>query len=134
MAGLAKLSSTVWVAGQIDADSVANAAALGVTRVINNRPDGEDDGQPTSDQIEMAIRASGLDYLHLPIVGFPGPAQVKVVAEALADGKPTLLYCRSGMRSAAAWALAMSSSGNLTREQIREAGAMAGYDLNRLPL
>lgn len=130
---LRQIAPNVWVAGQVDAEDIADAAALGVTRIVNNRPDDEDPGQPTSDQIEQAIRSSGMTYHHVPVVGLPASDQVEAVAAVLADGEPTLLYCRSGMRSASAWAMATSLSGRLSPDQIRAAGLLAGYDLSRLP-
>jgi uncharacterized protein (TIGR01244 family) len=129
-----RIAPTVWVAGQVSFDDIAAAAAAGVTRVVNNRPDDEDPGQPTSTRIEQSVRSAGMDYVHIPVVGFPAAQQVEAVAVALADDAPTLLYCRSGMRSAAAWALATAASGARSPDQIREAAAAAGFDLARLPL
>lgn len=134
MSRIQSLAPGIFVAGQVQVEDIAEAAALGVSLVINNRPDGEDPGQPTSVEIETAVRARGLDYLSIPITGFPGPDQVQEVAKALSDGRSTLLYCRSGMRSAAAWALAVSAAGTLEPDVIRAAAARAGYNLSQLPL
>jgi sulfide:quinone oxidoreductase len=41
---------------------------------------------------------------------------------------PVLVYCRSGMRSTALWAL--SQAGKISVEDIVEAAGTAGYDLN----
>ena len=128
------LAPGVLVSGQIDLDDLKTAAAKGVTRVVNNRPDHEEAGQPSSAEIEAAARAAGLAYVHAPVRGMPDAAAVASVAEALADGASTLLYCRSGMRSASAWALAMAASGRMEADDIRAAAAGAGYDLSRLPL
>lgn len=128
-----QLDSGVWVSPQPTPAAMAALAAAGVRRVINNRPDGEEPGQPSSSEIEAAARAAGLDYLWLPIQGLPGPDQVAAVGEALEDGLPTLLFCRSGARSTAAWALARSRRGD-DPAAIRDAAASAGYDLSRLPL
>lgn len=127
------LSPTVWTSPQISPEAMAAIAEVGVVRVINNRPDDEEPGQPSAASIEAAARAAGLQYLWVPIQGFPDAAQVAAVGEALADGEPTLLFCRSGMRSAAAWALAESAAGADPRD-LRDAAAAAGYDLSRLPL
>lgn len=129
-----RLIPTVQVSAQITTDDVATAAASGVTRIVNNRPDGEDPGQPTSAEIEAAARAAGLDYRHVPIVGMPSQDQVDAVGSALEDGASTLMYCRSGTRSTMAWALATAARGDLSADDIRAAGAAAGYDLSRLPL
>lgn len=131
---LRNIAPGVYVTGQIEASDIVAAAELGLTRIINNRPDGEDAGQPLSQVVEQVVRAAGLDYVHIPIVGMPSGEQVQAVGQQLADGRPTLLYCRSGMRSTAAWALATSASGTQSPESIRMSAAEAGYDLSRLPL
>ncbi len=127
------LAPGVLVSGQITVDDLTTAVARGVTRVVNNRPDDEEPDQPSSAEIEAAARGAGLDYVHAPVRGMPDAGAVAVVAAALADGAPTLLYCRSGMRSAAAWAMATAGSGRRTIDEVRAAAAEAGYDLSRLP-
>lgn len=124
----------IYVAGQITAGDIATAAAKGVVRIINNRPDDEELDQPASARIMEMVRGAGLDYVHIPITGMPGGEQVEAVGRILADGQPTLLYCRSGMRSAAAWALATSMADTRPDDEIRLATSRAGYDLSRLPL
>lgn len=133
MAGFRNLAPDVYVAGQITADDLILAKQQGVVRVINNRPDGEEPGQPASSELAAAATALDLDYVHAPVRGMPGPEVVAAVEAALADGGPVLLYCKSGMRSAAAWALASSRLG-ATREDILEGAASAGYDLSGLPI
>lgn len=92
---------------QLQASDMAAAAALGVTLIVNNRPDGEEPGQPPAAQIEAAARAAGLDYAHIPIsAGFPEDKVAAMrVALARAEGR-VLLCCRSGTRSTYLWALA----------------------------
>lgn len=127
------LSDTVWASPQVSPDALTALAEAGVGRLINNRPDHEEPGQPTAAEMEAAAQAAGLDYRWIPISGLPSPAQAAAVAEALADGTPTLLFCRSGMRSSAAWAMA-ECAGGADPDAVRAAAAVAGYDLSRLPL
>jgi uncharacterized protein (TIGR01244 family) len=117
------------VSPQISLDEVAAAAAQGFTLIINNRPDGEAPGQPTSAQVEAAARAAGVQYLYAPVVGRPGPAQVEAVREAVAaaPGK-VLAFCRSGTRSICAWA--MGQAGSVEHDELIRLGAAAGYDLS----
>jgi uncharacterized protein (TIGR01244 family) len=127
------LSDTVWASAQVSPDALTALAGAGVGRIVNNRPDHEEPGQPTAAEMEAAARAAGLDYRWIPISGLPSPAQAAAVAEALADGTPTLMFCRSGMRSSAAWAMA-ECAGGADPDAVRAAAAVAGYDLSRLPL
>lgn len=128
------LGEAVWAAPQIAVGDLEAVVATGVRRVINNRPDFEDPGQPTSAEMEAAARAAGLDYVHAPVVGMPGPDAVRAIAAAIEAEEPFLMYCRSGTRSTIAWALAMRSLDRAEPDEIRDAAAEAGYDLSRLPL
>lgn len=127
------LAPGVWTSPQPSPGDMVAVAAAGVRRVINNRPDDEEPGQPTSAEMEAAARAAGMDYLWIPVRGMPDPEQAAAVGEALDDGVPTLLFCRSGTRSTVAWAMARRARGD-DPEALRGAAAGAGYDLSRLPL
>ena len=71
-------------APQLGPQDMAEAAARGFALVINNRPDGEAPGQPTSLEMAVAARAAGLEYLHVPVRGGPGPSEVELVRRAVA--------------------------------------------------
>jgi len=119
------------VAPQISVADVAQAAAQGFTTIINNRPDGEAPDQPTSAEIEAAAKAAGLAYVHIPVRGSPGPAEVEAVRQAVAaaDG-PVLSFCRSGTRSIVTWSIGQAMSGAIPRGELVELGRAAGYDLS----
>ena len=72
-------------APQLAPEDMAEAAARGFALVINNRPDGEAPGQPTSAEMAAAAAAAGLDYLYVPVRGGPGPSDVERVREAVAE-------------------------------------------------
>jgi len=124
-----QLDANTLVGGQIAAEDVAGLKSRGVTMIVNNRPDGEDEGQPTGADIEQAAEAAGITYRHIPINRGIGPADVESMREAIdaCDGK-LLAYCRSGTRSTLAWAVAKRQQG-ATVEELNEAAASAGIDL-----
>ncbi len=128
------LEPSVHVAGQIGVEDLDKAAALGVRHVVSNRPDDEEPGQMSAADLQKAAAERGLNFVHAPARGLPGPEVVEAVAAVLATDEPVLLFCRSGMRSTAAWGLASARAGRLDREQIVAAAAAAGYDLSGLPL
>lgn len=130
---LRPLSPTISVSPQLALDDIPTIAAAGFGRVISNRPDGEEPGQPSASQMEAAARDAGLAFVWVPVTGLPGTDQVAAVAASLADGVPTVMFCRSGMRSAAAWAMAQRLQG-VDADVLREVAASAGYDLSRAPL
>lgn len=127
------LSPTVWTSPQLAPEAMADLAAAGVRRVISNRPDGEDPGQPTAAEMEDAARKVGMDFDWIPVTGVPNAAQAAAVGDLLADGRPTVMFCRSGTRSAAAWAMSERMRG-ADADELRAAAADAGYDFSRLPL
>jgi uncharacterized protein (TIGR01244 family) len=131
MADIRRVTDELSVAPQISVQDVADAARLGFKTIINNRPDGEAPGQPTSADIEAAAKASGLNYLHIPVVGGPTPAQVEAERQALTKAPgPVLAYCRSGTRSIVTWSLGQAQSGAKSRQELVSLAAAAGYDLS----
>jgi uncharacterized protein (TIGR01244 family) len=126
------LDETILVAGQISPDDVAAAAAQGVRTIINNRPDGEQPGQPAAVEIEAAAKAAGLKYAHIPVdhSGF-SREQVDAMTAALALPAPALAFCRSGTRSTYLWSLARGAAGDEPAE-IAAKAANAGYDVSGL--
>ena len=123
-----QLDEKVLVSGQIQPDEVAAFVGEGITMLVNNRPDGEEPGQPLGVEIEEAARAVGLGYRAIPIIRGIGPADAEAMQEALksADGK-LLAFCRTGTRSSLAWALAKSDEG-MPREEIEERLRSVGVD------
>lgn len=114
---------------QIRASDLAEVAARGVTLIVNNRPDGEEEGQPDAVEIEAAAKAAGLDYAHIPVgLEFSGD-KVAALSAALAGAEGrALLFCRSGTRSAYLWGLARAREGALPEALLGNA-ARAGYNL-----
>nr|MEA2799601.1 hypothetical protein [Phenylobacterium sp.] len=119
------------VAPQIGVADVAEAARQGFTTIINNRPDGEDPSQPPGAAIEAAAKAAGLAYVHIPVRGAPGPAEVEAVRQVVdaAEG-PVLAFCRSGTRSITTWSIGQAMSGAMSRGDLVSLGRQAGYDLS----
>ncbi len=127
-----RLDEKVLVAGQIDSNDIAAAAEQGVTTIINNRPDGEEMGQPAGDLIQAATEAAGLAYFHIPVSGGLSAAQADQAAGAI-EGAPgqVLMFCRSGTRSTFLWAMARLGRGADASTLVEQA-AGAGYDLSPL--
>ena len=124
-----QLDEKTLVSGQIAPHEVAELASQGVTMLVNNRPDGEEPGQPLAGDIEAAAEAAGIAYRFVPILRGIGPADVEAMRDAMGeagDGK-LLAFCRSGTRSALTWALARCASG-ARREEIEERLREEGFN------
>ena len=131
MSDFRRLSDGMLASPQITVADVANAKAEGVALIINNRPDGEEPGQPEGAEIEAAARAAGMDYVAIPVssAGFSQP-QVAAMAEALGSAKGKVLaYCRSGTRSTFLWSLARAGEG-MDPDEIASCAIGAGYDIS----
>ena len=117
------------VAPQITPGDVIDIARAGYRAIINNRPEGEEPGQPEGAAIREAAEALGLAYTEIPVThaGFAHP-QLDATTAVMADG-PVLAFCRSGTRSCMLWALASAKAGAEPAELFRKAAA-AGYDLS----
>jgi uncharacterized protein (TIGR01244 family) len=123
-----QLDEKVLISGQIRPEEVAGLAQMGVTLIVNNRPDGEEPGQPLGAEIEEAASAAGIDYRSVPIIRGIGPADADAMNDALASARgKALVFCRSGTRSALAWAVAQSDRG-VAREEIESRLRNAGVD------
>ena len=123
-----QLDEKVLVSGQIQPDEVAAFVGEGITMLVNNRPDGEEPGQPLGVEIEEAARAVGLDYRSIPIIRGIGPADAEAMQEAIKSaGGKLLAFCRTGTRSSLAWALAKNDEG-MPREEIEARLRSAGVD------
>ncbi|MDN4630028.1 TIGR01244 family sulfur transferase [Sphingomonas sp. PsM26] len=133
MTTLRTIDASIAVAPQIAPDAIAELAAAGFTDIINNRPDGEDFGQPDGDEIAAAAAAAGMTYTAIPVTqaGFSHP-QIDAMAAVLDKAKgPVLAYCRSGTRSCNLWALAAVKAG-AHPDAVMAKAAAAGYDLTGL--
>ncbi|HWJ18408.1 MAG TPA: TIGR01244 family sulfur transferase [Geobacterales bacterium] len=126
---LRRLNGQLAVAGQINPGDVPELAAEGIRAIICNRPDGEAPGQPKYAEIEKAAAANGIKIAYQPVVTTSISDEDAVTFGKLIEElpKPLLVYCRSGLRSTALWAL--SQSGKLPVEDIVETAAKAGYDI-----
>ncbi|WP_066798261.1 TIGR01244 family sulfur transferase [Sphingomonas soli] len=131
MTNVRRIDETISVAPQISPEDIPALAAAGFGFIINNRPEGEESGQPSNVAIRAAAEAAGMGYAEIPtVMGGMTQAQVNEMAAALASaGKPVLAFCRSGTRSCNLWALAEASKGG-DPETLIAKGAAAGYDLS----
>ena len=124
-----QLDDKVWVSEQIHPDEVAALVGQGITMLVNNRPDGEEPGQPDWSQIADAADAAGLEYAFIPVTpGQMSGAQAEEFRRLVTDmPKPVLAFCRTGTRSIQLWSLAARD--RLSTDEVIRMAATAGYDL-----
>lgn len=120
------------VAPQMAPSDLAQVAKRGFVAVICNRPDGEEEGQPTVAEMREAAQGAGLAFHHIPVAGgaFPDAAIAAFGAVRRGTEGPLLAYCRTGTRSITLDTLA-NPEGIDVDERLKRA-ADAGYDLSGL--
>ncbi len=123
------LDQTLVASPQIRLSDLPAIAAAGYRSVISNRPDGEEPGQPTADQVAAAAREAGLEFAHVPVVGGRiSEGDVAAFRHALDDlPGPVFGFCRSGTRTTMMWALA--NAGRRDADDLIAVARGAGYDL-----
>ena len=102
-----QLAADFFAGPQLVPEHMPLIAEKGIKVVINNRPDGEQPGQPTTHDMRAAAEAAGITYYALPVTGQTIDADaVKKTKEILDKNEgPTLAHCASGNRSSILWAL-----------------------------
>ena len=93
------------IAEQVYTSDFETLHQLGYTDIVCNRPDGEDFGQPTAEEIPTACEPHGIAFHHIPV--HHGGLSMNTVAEfreVVSGGDGLVLaYCRSGQRSSVIW-------------------------------
>jgi uncharacterized protein (TIGR01244 family) len=131
MSDFRQLTDEFWASPQVELGDIAEAKALGVALIVNNRPEGEAPDQVSGAAIEAAARSAGIAYRAIPVThaGF-SEDQVRAMTAAIDEaGGPVLAYCRSGTRSTLLWALAQAARGEAP-DAIAATAAAAGYDVS----
>ena len=131
---LVSLGPGLSVSGRLDGPDIEALAHAGVRTIINNRPDGEDQGQLPAAEARRIAEAHGLAYHHIPITAATlSRADVDAFAATLRDATaPIVAHCRSGTRSTLLWALSRMREGADPLALVNEA-ARHGIDIASLP-
>ena len=125
---IGKLDENVSISPQIALADLPALKQAGFAAIINNRPDGEEFGQPDSATMADAADAAGLAYRHIPMSGGVTPDMLEATQAALAElPGPVLAYCKSGTRSAILWGAVRASE--LGTDGVIDRAADAGVDV-----
>lgn len=124
------LTDSITVSPQILPSDVPRLAAMGFKSLINNRPDGEENGQPLNSEIERLAKEQGMAYFHLPVIsGNITQEQGEQFGQFFAQApKPVFAFCRTGTRCSALWSMSSDELGSFA-QRIAQAAEM-GFDLS----
>lgn len=100
-----KIDDSFAVTGQITPEQVKAVADAGYKSIVCARPDNEEHGQPSFDEVARAAEALGVQIVHIPVSGMLGEGQIIRFHDAWEKmPKPVLGYCRSGARAGSLYA------------------------------
>ena len=95
-----KIDDNFAVTGQITPEQVKAVSEAGYKSIVCARPDNEEFGQPSFDEVARAAEAEGIQIVHIPVSGGLGEGQIIRFHDAWKQmPKPMLGYCRSGARA-----------------------------------
>ena len=120
------------VSPQITPEDLAAIKAAGFATVICNRPDVENPPALQSQAMRAAAEAAGLQFHVLELTHQTMTPENIARQRDLIDTAPgpVLAYCASGTRCSVAWSL--GQAGNMPVDDILQATAQAGYQLEQL--
>ncbi len=127
-----RINDRLSICEQLSTSDVSAAAASGIRVLINNRPDGEDFGQPRASEIAEAAAQAGLASAHIPLRAAEiteGAVRAFQCVLAENDGQ-VLAFCRSGTRSLTLWALGEVLDGRMAKDDVIRFGRERGFDLS----
>ena len=124
----------LYFAGQPDPSGFAQAAAAGVTQVINIRG-----AEEVNWDISAAVQNAGMEYHHVPLVlsregiDAASAARISELVQALA-GETVLIHCASGNRVAVWWALHLAAEHGMKVDDVIQLAELAGMNTALAPL
>lgn len=100
------------VSPQFDMDDMQFAAGYGFETVINCRPDGEDEDQLSSRELETAAKKAGIKYYHIPTkLDKESRADIEKLSSILKASNGKIVgFCKSGMRARTLFAKATNTT------------------------
>ncbi|MDO4998314.1 MAG: TIGR01244 family sulfur transferase [Neisseria sp.] len=127
-----QLTENLYIAPQLSEADAEQAKQLGIKTVICNRPDGEEAGQASFEQVQNWLaNTDAQTFHHQPVVASQiSAADVAQFQQLLQNSDtPTLAYCRTGTRSSLLWAYHAVQNG-ISVEDAIAAAAKAQVNLS----
>jgi sulfide:quinone oxidoreductase len=127
-----RLDDGLFVSPQVQVADLPALHQLGIRSLICNRPDGEEPGQPTADELAAAASSLNMEFAHIPVrTNGLDDDSIAAFGKALTTlPGPILAYCRTGNRSTSLWALSLA--GKRSPNEIIASAKNTGFDVSKL--
>lgn len=125
-----KLNDNISVSVQLTPECIIKAKQLGFKSIICNRPDDEEENQPSFNELARTAKQQGIVIQHMPVASLDvAMGDIKTFTVHMENlPKPILAFCKTGTRAATLWA--KSQLEKLDDEEILQCCHSAGYLIN----
>ncbi len=132
---LRNINAKQYVSGQITIDMMKDISDLGITLIINNRPDYEEDGQASSEELMKKAESLGIKFINIPFAANTLDKEKIINFSNLIKNneQKALYFCRSGARSSTIWGIASVLYLDKDINEVMNKINNIGYDSSVLP-
>lgn len=129
---ITRISSKLSVTAQPSLSNIEEFSKAGFSRLINNRPAGEELEQPVPAEEQQAAIAAGMTYAFTPVtLADITEADVRAFQRAVAEADGSVLaHCKTGVRSATLHVIGEVLDGRVSQQDIANRAAEWGLSLS----
>ena len=132
---LRNINAKQYVSGQITIEMMKDISDLGITLIINNRPDYEEEGQASSEELMKKAESLGIKFINIPFAANTLDKEKIINFSNLIKNneQKALYFCRSGARSSTIWGIASVLYLDKDINEVMNKINNIGYDSSVLP-
>jgi len=125
-----RISEKLSVSSQPSVEDIRSLRENGFTTLINNRPDGEEPGQPGTEAEAQEAKHCNMSYAFIPVTGATiTEADVRAFQRAIAGSEgPVFAHCKSGTRSLNLHLIGEVLDGRMQANEVIDFGRDRGFD------
>ena len=125
-----RVSEKLSVSSQPSAEDIRSLHENGFATLINNRPDGEESGQPGTEAEAQEAKHCNLSYAFIPVTGATiTEADVRAFQRAVDESEgPVFAHCKTGTRSLILYLIGEVLDGRMSADEVVEFGGSRGFD------
>jgi uncharacterized protein (TIGR01244 family) len=125
-----RISEKLSIASQPSVEDIRSLREKGFTTLINNRPDGEEPGQPGTEAEAQEAKHCSLSYTFIPVTGATiTEADVRAFQRGVAGSEGLVFaHCKSGTRSLNLHLIGEVLDGCMQADDVIDFGRKRGFD------